>query len=85
MCQVLIVARGFSCPLVCGIFSSLTKDQNHIPFIRKWILNHWTTREVPIIVTSMCHIGLATMVKNPPSHAGDVKDASMELQRVEHN
>ena len=85
MCQVLIVARGFSCPLVCGIFSSLTKDQNHIPFIRKWILNHWTTREVPIIVTSMCHIGLATMVKNPPSHAGDGKDASMELQRVEHN
>ena len=22
-------------------------DQTHIPFIGRWILDHWTTREVP--------------------------------------
>ena len=27
--------------------SSLTRDQTHIPRIARWILNHWTTREVP--------------------------------------
>ena len=24
-----------------------TRDWTHVPFIRRWILNHWTTREVP--------------------------------------
>ena len=27
--------------------SSLTRDQTCVPCIGKWILNHWTTREVP--------------------------------------
>ena len=27
--------------------SSLTRDRRHIPCIGRWILNHWTTREVP--------------------------------------
>ena len=27
--------------------SSLTRDQIHVPCIRRQILNHWTTREVP--------------------------------------
>ena len=30
-------------------FSSLTRDRTRIPFIGRWILNHWTTREVPAI------------------------------------
>ena len=29
--------------------SSLTRDWTHVPCIGRWILNHWTTREVPII------------------------------------
>ena len=27
--------------------SSPTKDWNQVPCIVRWILNHWTTREVP--------------------------------------
>ena len=27
--------------------SSLTKDWTHVPCIAKWILNHWTTSDVP--------------------------------------
>ena len=27
--------------------SSQTRDGTHVPFIAKWILNHWTTRKVP--------------------------------------
>ena len=30
--------------------SSPIKDQTHIPCIGRWILNHWTTREVPILI-----------------------------------
>ena len=28
--------------------SSWTRDQIHVPCIGRWILNHWTTREVPL-------------------------------------
>ena len=28
--------------------ASWTRDRTHVPFIGKRILNHWTTREVPI-------------------------------------
>ena len=28
--------------------SSLTRDQTHIPYIGRQIINHWTTREVPM-------------------------------------
>ena len=27
--------------------SSQTRDQTHVPCITRWILNHWTTREIP--------------------------------------
>ena len=27
--------------------SSRTRDRTHVPCIGRWILNHWTTREVP--------------------------------------
>ena len=36
-----LVARGM------WDLSSSTRDQTHIPCIRRWVLNHWTTREVP--------------------------------------
>ena len=29
--------------------SSSTRDQIRVPCIKRWILNHWTTREVPEI------------------------------------
>ena len=28
--------------------SSLARNQTHIPCPARWILNHWTTREIPI-------------------------------------
>ena len=30
--------------------SSPTRDRTHVPCIGRWILNHWTTREVPIFI-----------------------------------
>ena len=38
--------------LLHGIWnlSSLTEDQTHIPCIAGQILNHWTTREVPLFM-----------------------------------
>ena len=49
-------AHGFSS---CGVWaqlphgtwdrSSLTRDRTCIPWIGRRILNHWTTREVPIL------------------------------------
>ena len=37
------VRHGLSCPTA----SSWTRDQTHIPCTGRWILIHWTTREVP--------------------------------------
>ena len=51
----LLVARRLSSCIVRaqlprGVWdlSTPTRDQTHIPCIGRWILNHWTTREVPI-------------------------------------
>ena len=38
-----------------GDLSSQTRDWTHIPCIARWILNHWTTREVPVLVTLDLH------------------------------
>ena len=39
---------------VCDL-SSPNKDQAHVPFIGRWILNHWTTREVPVVKLVTSH------------------------------
>ena len=36
--------------------SSLTRDQIHVPCIARWILHHWTTREVPMYFSFLCFI-----------------------------
>ena len=41
-----LVAHRLSCPVGCGIF--LDKGSNRCLCIGRQILNHWTTREVPI-------------------------------------
>ena len=40
---------GAQAQLLCSMWdlSSLTRDGTHIPCIARWILNHWTPREVP--------------------------------------
>ena len=40
-----VVMCGLSCPEAYGIF--LDQGWNLCPCIGRWILNHWTTREVP--------------------------------------
>ena len=40
---------GLSCPRGMRDLSSLTRGWTHIPCIGRWILNHWTTREVPAV------------------------------------
>ena len=54
LCWVLVVAHKiFYCgmwlswPMQCGIFSSLARDQTHVPCIAGQILKYWNTREAP--------------------------------------
>ena len=53
---VLVVAcRIFSCGMQTLSYSmwdvsSLTRDTTRVPCIGRWILNHWTTREVAFTI-----------------------------------
>ena len=40
------------------VASSWTRDRTHVPGIGRWILNHWTTREVQISLVFKCSISL---------------------------
>ena len=42
-----IVAQGLSSSMACG--SSWTRNQTFVPCIVRQIVNHWTTREVPLL------------------------------------
>ena len=44
------VVHALSCPAACGIHFP-TRDQTPIPCTARWILNHWTTKEVPVYVS----------------------------------
>ena len=46
----LVVLGGFSYPVECGILGSPPRDWTCFPCIGRWILNHWTTMEVPLLV-----------------------------------
>ena len=46
-CGLSVAACRLSRSVACGKLSSLTRDQTHLPCTAGWILNHWTTREVP--------------------------------------
>ena len=43
-----VVVHRLSCSTVCGIFPD--QGSNPCPCFGRWILNHWTTREVPLHV-----------------------------------
>ena len=47
-----VVVHRFSCSAACGI---PTTDWTHVPCIARWILKHWTTRDVPNIWFSSPH------------------------------
>ena len=40
---------GLVSPWLVG--SSWTRGRTDVPFIARWILNHWTTREVPLCIS----------------------------------
>ena len=56
-----LAVRGLSCSTVRRIFSSLTRDQTLVPCFARWILNQWTTREVPLGFTLQASIYLQKM------------------------
>ena len=41
--------HGHGCLTACGISVSLTRGWTRVPSIARWILNRWTTREVPVL------------------------------------
>ena len=47
----LVVAHGLSGPAPCGDLSSPTRNGTWVSCIGRWILNLWTTREVPLLPT----------------------------------
>ena len=43
----LVVGHGLSCPGAGGILVPQSELEPMFPYNGRWILNHWTTREVP--------------------------------------
>ena len=50
LCCVLVMACGVDYPTSCEVLVLRTQDQTCIPCNGRWIFNHWTTREVPLIL-----------------------------------
>ena len=59
--------------------TSWTRDQTYIPCIGKWILNHWTTKEV-----SICTILLDTYVISSVQFSRSVVSDSLWLHEPHH-
>ena len=51
---VFVRACGLSCPMTCRIFRTPTRDWTCVPCIGRQILNHWPTREDPVLPIFMC-------------------------------
>ena len=47
---VSLMAFGLSCPMACEIIVPGSEIEPMSPCIRRWILNCWTTREVPSVL-----------------------------------
>ena len=50
LCCVLVMACGVDYPTSCEVLVLKTQDQTCIPCNGRWIFNHWTTREIPLIL-----------------------------------
>ena len=64
-------------PLGMWDLNSPTRDLAHVPCIGRQILNHWTTREVPKLITPLIvykNLGFpgVSAVKNPLANVGDM-------------
>ena len=69
LCWIFIVVHWLSLVVMCGLstcslwaqlflgtydLSSLNRDQTHVPGIGRWILSHWTAKEVALICFLEC-------------------------------
>ena len=52
--HLVTVGLGLSYSAACRILV----PPSGIELIARWILNHWTTREVPVTITDLPHAGL---------------------------
>lgn len=57
---------GLNCSMARGILVPLSRDQTLDPCIARWILNRWTTREVPQIPVLYSLIVLGLLYKHRP-------------------
>ena len=56
-----VVAHGFSCPVACIILVPWARNPTHALCIGRWVLNHWTTREVPWLLMFDLRIQMDTI------------------------
>ena len=56
-------ARELSWPMASGIF--LDQGSNPVPCIGRWILNHWTTREV-LFISYLSYLSPDSLLCKPP-------------------
>ena len=65
-----VVAHRLSCPH--GMWNPPRPGIKHLPCIRRWILNHWTTREDPKsennnhVYNMFCNFHLTSLILNMP-------------------
>ena len=69
-------------PLGMWDLNSPTRDLAHVPCIGRQILNHWTTREVPKLITPLIvyknwGFPSGTVIKNPLANAGNARDTGL--------
>ena len=61
-----VVACTLSCPVACGILVLPPGIEPCVPCIVRWILYHWTTREVPqitlILITETIYVQIVKMI-----------------------
>ena len=70
---VLVAACGLNRSVACGILvPRMTRDRTRVPCTGRWILNHWTTKEVLVcvcvcmLVVQLCPTLCDPMDSSPP-------------------
>ena len=67
-CSAWTLTLQLSLPRSMWDLSSSTMDRTRTPYIARWILNHGTTREVPVICNLMLILGKEIMNAGTPWH-----------------
>ena len=78
-----VVARGLSRPTVRGI--SQVQESNLCPLQGRWILNHWTTRKVPVVVNNKAMPPSSISVIKPLEHRVATKTSKENKNTISVN